>query len=186
MYRSICYIIVGLVFAVSFYSIIRQRTAREERSEERTGALQALDFWTRARSFPLNDIPPGKYYTAVRQAKRMMKHLPPALQSTSSWQSIGPVNLSGRTLSVAVNPQNSNTVYAGSASGGLWRSYTAGLWGDWQRVTTGFPVLGVGAITFVPNDSNQIYIGTGEVYRHQTAVGGLLSGQQEGVTASAF
>jgi photosystem II stability/assembly factor-like uncharacterized protein len=174
MNRLIHLCIVSAVIVVSICSITRLRSSREERPEERTGALQALDFWTKARAYPQTDIPPGKYYAAVQHAKRFLKHLPRTVSSGSAWQSIGPINLSGRTLSVAVNPQNSNTVLAGSASGGLWRSHTAGLEGDWQRVTTGFPVLGVGAIAFVPHDSNQIYIGTGEVYRYQAAIGGLI------------
>ena len=142
--------------------------------EDATGALQALDFWTRARAYPRNDIPPGKYASAVRHVRQTMKRLPPSVNGNSVWTSIGPMNLSGRALSVAVNPQNSSTVYVGSASGGLWRSYTAGLEGDWQRVPTGYPVLGVGAIAFVPHDSTRMYIGTGEVYQYRTALGGLI------------
>ncbi len=140
----------------------------------RSGARQALEFWTRARAYPHADIPPDRYFKAVMQVKSSMKHLPREIQSTNSWQSIGPSNLSGRMISVSVNPQNSNTLYAGAASGGLWRSYTDGLEGDWQRINTGFPVLGVGAIAIQPNDSNTIYIGTGEVYQYEAAVGGLI------------
>jgi hypothetical protein len=39
----------------------------------------------------------------------------------------------------------------------------------WERVSTGFPVLAVSSIAFAPNDSNTIYIGTGEVYNVQEA-----------------
>ncbi|MBI3766385.1 MAG: T9SS type A sorting domain-containing protein [Ignavibacteriales bacterium] len=86
---------------------------------------------------------------------------------------MGPLNVVGRMISVAVNPRNGNTVYAGSASGGLWRSYTGGLAGDWQRIPTGYPVLGVAAIAIDSSDTNTIYIGTGEVYRYQGTFGGL-------------
>ncbi|NIW79968.1 MAG: hypothetical protein GWN16_11135, partial [Calditrichae bacterium] len=73
-----------------------------------------------------------------------------------------------RTLVVEFNPQNPNTIFAGSASGGLWRSYSAGRGADaWEYVPTGFPVLGVSSIAFVPGDSNTFYIGTGEVYNYQ-------------------
>ena len=58
----------------------------------------------------------------------------------------------------------------GSASGGLWRSYTAGVGVDaWHYVPIGFPVLGVSSISVAPNDSNLIYIGTGEVYNYSGA-----------------
>jgi photosystem II stability/assembly factor-like uncharacterized protein len=87
---------------------------------------------------------------------------------------MGPANFSGRTIAIALNPLHPSTIYVGSASGGLWRSYTGGLGGDWQRVTTGFPVLGVNAIAIDPVDTNTMYIGTGEVYRHDYAIGGLV------------
>jgi photosystem II stability/assembly factor-like uncharacterized protein len=173
IFSSVC-----AVFLLSFIVIIRNdkktTISKPAENEERTGALQALDFWTRARAYPGNDIPPGKYFQATEQLKKRIKQLQRTTQSTSTWESIGPTNLSGRTISVAVNPLNSNTVFVGSASGGLWRSYTAGLGNDWQRVQTGYPVLGVGAIAIAPNDSNLMYIGTGEVYRYQVAAGGLI------------
>ena len=84
------------------------------------------------------------------------------------------MNLSGRFISIAINPLNGHTVYVGSASGGLWRSRTGGLGHDWNRVVTGYPVLGVGAIAIDPHDSNTIFIGTGEVYRDQGALGGVV------------
>ncbi|HZL96999.1 MAG TPA: hypothetical protein VFB99_25300, partial [Vicinamibacterales bacterium] len=83
------------------------------------------------------------------------------INSVNDWKAIGPHNTGGRTNALAFNPQNPNTLYAGSASGGLWRSYSAGVGVDaWQYVSTGFPVLGVSSIEFAPDDSNIIYIGT--------------------------
>lgn len=81
------------------------------------------------------------------------------------WKAIGPNNIGGRTLCIAINPKNPETIYAGSAGGGLWRSYTGGKGADaWDYVATGFPVLAVSAIAIDPIDTNRIYIGTGEVY----------------------
>ncbi|MCX8010962.1 MAG: hypothetical protein N3A61_07410, partial [Ignavibacteria bacterium] len=77
------------------------------------------------------------------------------------------------TKDVKFNPQNPNTIFAASASGGLWRSYTAGLGTQaWERIETGYPVLGISSVEISPNDSNVIFIGTGEVYNYQNALGG--------------
>ncbi len=83
---------------------------------------------------------------------------------TSPWEFMGPTNVFGRMLCVAVNPKNPGCIYAGSAGSGLWRSYTAGRGGDWHQVSTGFPVMSVSAIAIDTADTNSIYIGTGEMY----------------------
>jgi len=138
-----------------------------------SGAMQALEFWTQARAYPEADISPDKFYKAYTYAKGEIRETP-ASATTSTWRSIGPTNVSGRMTSVAINPRNPNTIYAGAASGGLWRSYSGELSGDWQRVPTGFPVLGVNAIAINPMDTNTVFIGTGETYRYQGSVGGIV------------
>ncbi|HEY6190997.1 MAG TPA: T9SS type A sorting domain-containing protein [Bacteroidota bacterium] len=147
---------------------------KPESETGRSGALEALDFWTRARAYPDPDISPSKFYKAYLRSRQLAKESGRSPESAQSWQSIGPTNLPGRTISIAINPLNGNTVYLGSASGGLWRSHTGGLGGDWTRVVTGYPVLGVGAIAIDPQDTNTIFIGTGEVYRYEAALGGLV------------
>ncbi len=142
----------------------------ERRETEKPEAMEALDFWTQARSYPHADIPADRYFKAFEAAKR----LPTLDNPNDAWRSIGPNNFSGRMISIALNPLNPSTVYAGAASGGLWRSRTGGLGGDWQRITTGFPVLGVNAIVIHPTDSNTIYIGTGETYRYLGSTGGIV------------
>lgn len=139
-----------------------------------SGALQALDLWTRARAYPAADIPDSRYVREFARAKTVLKEYHRSPNTFSGWQAIGPINLQGRSISVAINPLNPNTVYCGSASGGLWRSRTGGTGGDWQRIPTGRPALGVSAIVIDPADSNTIYIGTGEVYRYQGTYGGLV------------
>lgn len=141
---------------------------------ERSGALEALDFWTRARSYPDPDISPGKFYAAYLRSKQQADEFSGSPGAVSVWEPIGPTNLTGRTISIAINPRSANTVYVGAASGGLWRSRTGGLGSDWTRIATGYPVLGVGAIAIDAQDTNTIYIGTGEVYRDQGALGGLV------------
>lgn len=151
-----------------------RESRRTNDGKERSGAYEALDFWTRARAYPHPDISPDKHFKAYQVARARFKDEAYLPQHYSGWEFIGPNNLSGRMISAALNPLNPSTIYAGSASGGVWRSYTGGVAGDWQRIVTGYPVLGVGAIAIAPNDSNVIYIGTGEVYRYEGAAGGLV------------
>ncbi|MFC1564718.1 T9SS type A sorting domain-containing protein [candidate division KSB1 bacterium] len=92
------------------------------------------------------------------------------IEAPDSWESIGPVNQGGRTIALEVDPNDPNTVYAGAASGGLWKLTSTGDGKydySWERIETGFPVLGVGSIAIDPRDSDVIYIGTGEAHMHR-------------------
>ena len=51
----------------------------------RSGALEALDFWTRARAYPNPDISPGKFYAAYLHSMQQVKSLAQSSQSSSSW-----------------------------------------------------------------------------------------------------
>ena len=139
-----------------------------------SGAFQSLGFLNAARSFPDAAPPPAAWYEAwQRRAKRSSDQL---AAEGESWQAIGPQNLGGRTLVLAINPVNPRTIYAGSASGGLWRTHTGGEGATaWHRVETGFPVLAVAAVAIDPQDTNTVYIGTGEVYNSNLTSGGLVN-----------
>lgn len=134
----------------------------EKEHNETSEILEAMDHWSASRSYPFDAIPEHAWMSAFEQARM----IPSGRGSRSEiWTSLGPHNFAGRILCLAFNPQNPNTLYAGSASGGLWRSYTGGTGKNaWERVPSGFPVLSVSCISFEPGDSSTFYIGTGEVY----------------------
>ncbi|MCB9357756.1 MAG: T9SS type A sorting domain-containing protein [Calditrichaeota bacterium] len=77
-----------------------------------------------------------------------------------SWSNIGPTNYAGRMLSIAWNPSNTQIIYAGSASGGLWKTTNGGT--SWTPLTDDLPSLAIGAVVLDPTNPNIIYIGTGE------------------------
>jgi photosystem II stability/assembly factor-like uncharacterized protein len=152
-----------------------------------SGAYSALSFWGDSRAYPARDIPPHAFTEAYEFSRANLRRslvgafgrsrgmedgatAPLATGQGGGWQAIGPRNGGGRTLTLAFDPNDPSTVYAGAASGGLWRSTTGGVGAAaWQRVTTGFPELGVSTIAFEPGSSDVFYIGTGEVYNYQTA-----------------
>src|SRR6267378_1923875 len=175
MVRS-CTLLLSMVIFIAAFTIMVRHTENSPREahEERSGAKEALEYWTRARAYPDRDIPASGYYTAYRREMVKRRTSEKTVSAASGWQPIGPTNLHGRSISVALNPQNPSTVYLGTASGGLWRSYSGGVAADWQQVPLGYPALGISSIVIDPLDSNIIYIGTGEVYRYQGALGGLV------------
>ncbi len=136
-----------------------------QRPEQRhhSGARNGLDLLAMARSYPHPVLPDTGYAPAFSEfsAGRFLaksSNIPP-------WRAIGPNLIGGRTLALAIDPDDPDIIWAGSASGGLWRSTSAGIGPQaWQRIETGFPTTSVAAIALSPADPNVIFIGTGEVY----------------------
>ena len=147
---GLCLIILTLISCV------------QEQKGKIPGSYSALELWTYQRAYPDSDIPSGAFYQGFLDHKDQF--LNNSRSKTDNWEAMGPLNTAGRMLSLTVNPQAPNTIYAGTASGGLWRSRNLGLGQSWEYVETGFPVLGVSTIEFEPQDSMVMYIGTGEVY----------------------
>lgn len=156
------FVIMAIVF------ILQSFDRPKKRSYKISGAYEALNLLGLQRAYPFKDIPDQGYYTAYQYSKQALKKGLAKTSNIEPWQAMGPHNIGGRTLAIAFNPQNPNTIYAGSASGGLWRSKTGGVGTNaWEYVSTGYPVLSVSSIAFASNDSSTIYIGTGEVYNYQ-------------------
>ena len=86
----------------------------------------------------------------------------------------------GRINVIAFDPNNSNVLYAGSPTGGLWKSTTNG--NSWSSLTDGVACWGVSGIAVDPNNSNIIYILTGDGDAAQTYSVGVMKSTNGGVT----
>ena len=97
-----------------------------------------------------------------------------SIQQRNQIEFLGPSGISGRMISIALNPKDTNELWVGSASGGLWRSDSAGRGKDtWKFVPLGYPVNSISAIAISPFNTKTIYIGTGEVYSFTGTDGGV-------------
>ena len=147
-----------------------EKTSFETYKANTSGAGEALDMWSFERSYPNDNIPVSKYAAAFAQQKTRTSSVP------GEWESLGPENIGGRILCLAFHPTDPDIIFAGSASGGLWKTTSRGVGRfAWEPVTTGFPVLGVGAIAIDQNDPDVMYIGTGETYGVSIAEPGLIN-----------
>ena len=116
----------------------------------------------------------------IWQQKEEIKRNNPAARSSASWFSLGPANFSGRILDIEFDPGNVNTVYVGSASGGLWKSTDAGA--SFFPISDELPSIAIGAISVLPWDTNTILIGTGEGANGDVAGVGILKSTDGGST----
>ncbi len=167
---SVLFVSLGINLIGCYQKEIQSEPGGSEKSEA-LAARNALEYWSEQRSYPDSIASDSLFYRSFLQSQSSSKTSPRPL-TADSWTSLGPTNVGGRTLAVVVDPKNPSIVYAGSAGSGLWRMTQNGSSYKWERIETGFPVLGVNAIAISPTDSKVLYIGTGEVYGYQNSIGG--------------
>jgi photosystem II stability/assembly factor-like uncharacterized protein len=76
------------------------------------------------------------------------------------WRIEGPGNIGGRINCISVNPQNSNTIFTGCPTGGIYKTTDGGL--NWLPVFDDQSHLSIATITIDPIDTNVMYAGTGD------------------------
>jgi hypothetical protein len=99
-------------FAAAFLLTPGSGPRTADRRTARSGAMEALEFWSGARAYPSADLSPDQYYRAFESAGKAALKQKPLPFTGSGWKYIGPANLAGRMLAIAINPQNPNTIYA--------------------------------------------------------------------------
>ena len=82
--------------------------------------------------------------------------------SDLDWIEMGPDNIGGRTRALIFDNQdpNANTLYAGSVTGGLFKSTNLG--GSWSKINNSSGTANLNVSTMVQADNGTIYVGTGE------------------------
>lgn len=75
-------------------------------------------------------------------------------------RSIGPAGMSGRITAIDAVISNPDIIYAGSASGGLWKSVNGGT--SWTPIFDKESTLSIGAIAIQQDNPSVIWVGTGE------------------------
>jgi len=86
----------------------------------------------------------------------------------------------GRVNCIAFHPTNPNTFWIGCPAGGLWRTTNGGT--TWTCLTDGMPRIGVSGIAIDYNNTNNIYILTGDGDAADTYSVGVLKSTDGGET----
>src|SRR6266849_819211 len=132
-------------------------------------SLQASIQWRRLTMLDEHgQIPPNARYQAnllrrshlTGSSSNGSRISPQGSISPTTWVSRGPQNVGGRTRSLLIDPTNTNVLYAGAASGGVWKSTDGGT--TWAPLSDFIANINIQTMVMDPLDHNTIYAGTGE------------------------
>jgi photosystem II stability/assembly factor-like uncharacterized protein len=104
------------------------------------------------------------YIDALEQAHNLQRETTERRLSRGmnavEWEFAGPLNVGGRVVDIEFNPLDPNIVYAGFATGGVFKSTDMG--NNWFPVFDSLAVLTIGDIGIDPQNPDVVYVGTGE------------------------
>jgi photosystem II stability/assembly factor-like uncharacterized protein len=80
--------------------------------------------------------------------------------SALKFRSVGPALVSGRIIDIAVNPVKKSQWIIAVASGGVWKTDNAGI--TFNPIFDSQSSFSIGCVTLDPNNTNVIWVGTGE------------------------
>ena len=106
------------------------------------------------------DLKARKIRRQLKTAKDIAGYAPAGSGSGTPWFNIGPRNINGRVKFIAVHPTNKEIVYAGAATGGVWKTINGGQ--SWKPLWNDQDTLSIGSLAIAPTSTNTIYVGTGE------------------------
>jgi len=99
----------------------------------------------------------------------------------SSWTWLGPGNIGGRVRSILIHPTISNTIWAASVSGGIWKTTDGGI--SWYVLDDFMTNMAVSTLVIDPTNPDILYAGTGESYSADALRGsGIFKTSNGGLT----
>jgi hypothetical protein len=144
---------------------------RDEEREEAAAEIGTQEYWKQREQMLRNPLT-GTIPDNIREEELQFARRLPRVEDLAgkhgsrlqslNWSPRGPFNVGGRIRAFAIDADNESTLFAGGASGGIWRSTDAGA--SWTRRTS---VNDLQSITCVaqdrrPGKRNVWYYGTGE------------------------
>ena len=151
-------VIIGCATVALFF--IHQNDVRETITKEEfqiNSPLYPSHWMDYQRTYPHDYIKPESYLEAMQEVTVLRKTSP---RMRLEWEFEGPTNIGGRITDLAIHPDDLNTIYVGSASGGVFKTTDEG--NTWVNTFTEASVISIGALTVDPGNSNVLYAGTGE------------------------
>lgn len=140
-------------------------------SEEKT----PHDFMFMQRAYPTGELMTEAYSQAISWKKQQSNR---SSNADAIWELSGPTNTGGRISDIEIPIDQPTTYYVGAASGGIFKTTNGGV--DWTPIFDEQEMLSIGDMEISKNNTNLIWVGTGEV----NAGGGSLAYDGNGMYKS--
>jgi Secretion system C-terminal sorting domain len=169
---------IALLTVILFLSCNdRSQTDSNFPSEEMDGMEEAMrQEFLMTRDPALNIIPNERLVSAKDFMESLVIASNTARTTALGWQERGPSNIGGRTRGMLIDKRDAtgNTVFAGSVSGGLFKTtnFVTGSPVVWSVVNDFFPNLAIACMAQGNVNQNVMYAGTGEGWFNFDAVRG--------------
>ncbi len=122
--------------------------------------VAAANFRSDKRMSENGKVPDGAIALAISQRDLIVDPSDGAGVFPGGWTWHGPGNLGGRVRSILIHPTNTNIMWTGGLSGGIWKTIDAGV--SWLPMDDFMPVMPIGCMALDQTNPNTLFAGTGE------------------------
>lgn len=152
---------IRLVFAFAAALLVSGCAAFHPPEKDHDKPFEAASFRHFQRLSADGSIPENALLRAKEQRDALLASETAGAGITAdSWTWIGPGNIGGRIRAILIHPTLPNTLWIGSASGGIWKTTDGGA--SWTPLDDFLPTLSIGCMMLKADDPDTLYAGTGE------------------------
>jgi hypothetical protein len=143
--------------------------AQTGKEDEASRILQRIEWFRQNRQL---DRYPAAHLLRAAAVESLRASMVSRRGPLASWAPMGPSpmtmlswtmgNVAGRVAAIAVDPNDSQVLYVGSASGGVWKTSNGGS--SWTPIFSSIGTQTIGSLAIDASDHLSLWVGTGEHY----------------------
>ncbi|MBL0162206.1 MAG: PKD domain-containing protein [Xanthomonadales bacterium] len=165
-------LLVALSLAISLRAFAVENESEEGEGRDESWQIEQRQLWFVESRGLLDHPDAAKLRASAVQELKLQRLLVDATRASVGevWQEAGPSSMNmidwimgrvaGRVNAITPRPGDDNTVYLGSAAGGVWKTTNAGI--SWTPIFDQVGTLPIGAITIDSAAPDTIWVGTGD------------------------